>query len=138
MWRVMEKKRPHRGELLPFGAMTERWHLGCDWENVSTQKNGEVARKGDGLVIRLRAVKAMPEPTTMDDLDAMKGSPWAPSGVLKDILPDVPRPILSRDEPSVEPDEERPVPRNMKNHARHSEEVRIHARLCRMLEIVAK
>ena len=28
--------------------------------------------------------------------------------------PDVPRPILSRDDPSVEPDEERPVPRNMK------------------------
>ena len=34
--------------------------------------------------------------------------------MLKDVLPDVPRPILSRDDPSVEPDEERPVPRNMK------------------------
>ena len=37
-----------------------------------------------------------------------------PSVVLKDVLPDVPRPILSRDDPSVEPDEERFVPRNMK------------------------
>ena len=37
-----------------------------------------------------------------------------PSGVLKDVLPDVPRPILSRDDPSAEPEEERLVPRNMK------------------------
>ena len=73
-----------------------------------------VARKGDRLVVRSRAVKVMPEPTTMDDLDAIKASPWVPSGVLKDVLPDVPRPTLSRDDPSVEPEEERPVPRNMK------------------------
>ena len=46
--------------------------------------------------------------------DAVKGSPWAPSGVLKDVLLDVPRPTLSRDGPSVEPEEELPVPRNMK------------------------
>ena len=72
-----------------------------------------VARKGDGLVIRSRAVKVMPEPT-MDDLDTIKGSPWAPSGVLRDVLPDVPRPALSRDDPSVEPKEECPVPGNMK------------------------
>ena len=65
-------------------------------------------------MIRSRAVKVMPEPTTMDDLDAIKGFPWAPSGVLRDVLPDVPRPTLSRDDPSVEPEEERPVPRNMK------------------------
>ena len=56
----------------------------------------------------------MLEPTTMDDLNAIKGSPWAPSGVLGDVLPDVPRPKLSRDDPSVEAEEERPVPRNMK------------------------
>ena len=55
----------------------------------------------------------MPEVTTIEDLDAIKGSPWAPSGVLRDVLPDVPRPILSRDDPFVL-DEERPVPRNMK------------------------
>ena len=64
-------------------------------------------------MIRSRAVKVMPEPTTLDDLDAIKGSPWCPSGVLKDVLPGVPRPILSRDDPSAEP-EERRVPRNMK------------------------
>ena len=50
-----------------------------------------MARKGDGLVIRSRAVKVMLEPTTMDDLDAMEGSPLAPSGVLRDVLLDVPR-----------------------------------------------
>ena len=33
---------------------------------------------------------------------------------LKDVLLDVPRPTLSRDDPSAEPEEERPVPRNMK------------------------
>ena len=38
---------------------------------------------------------------------------WAPSGVLRDVLSDVPRPILSRDEPPFVPAEERPVPRNM-------------------------
>ena len=36
-----------------------------------------------------------------------------PSGVLKDVLLDVPRPILSLDEPPFVPAEERPVPRNM-------------------------
>ena len=111
------KKRPRRGELLPFGAsvmfrvagklpgglMTEIWHLGT-WL-------GYCGTKG---VIRSRVVKVMPEPTTMDDLDAIKGSPWAPSRLWRDVLPDVPRPIWSRDEKSVEPEEERPVPRNMK------------------------
>ena len=37
-----------------------------------------------------------------------------PSGVLRDVLPDVPRLKLSRDEPPFLPVEERPVPRNMK------------------------
>ena len=82
------KKRPHRGEGLPFGAsvmfrvavkvpgglMTERWHS----ETWFHTEEHFVARKGDGFVIRSRAVKVMPEPTTMDDLDATKGSPWAP------------------------------------------------------------
>ena len=38
----------------------------------------------------------------------------APSGVLRDALPDVPRPTLSRGERPCVPVEERPVPRNMK------------------------
>ena len=65
-------------------------------------------------MIRSRAVKAMLQERTMDDVDAIKGSPWATSGVLRDVLPDVPRPILSRDEPPFVPAEERTVPRNMK------------------------
>ena len=122
------EKGPHRGELLPFGAsvmfrvagkvpgglMMERWHLGTWLGKLFHTEEHIVERKGDGLVIRSRAVKVMPEPTTMDDLDAMKGSPWALAGVLRDVLPDVPRPILSRDDPSAEPEKERPVPRNMK------------------------
>ena len=40
-------------------------------------------------MIRSRAVEAMPEETTLDDLDTVKSSPWAPSGVLRDVLPDV-------------------------------------------------
>ena len=66
-------------------------------------------------VIRSRAMKAMPEETTLDDLDAINSSPWASTGVLRGVLPDVPRPMLSRDEPPFLPVEERPVPRNMKN-----------------------
>ena len=122
------KKRPHRGEFLPFGTplmfrvagkvpgglMSERWHSGTWLGKRFHTEEHIVERKGDGLVVRSRAVKAMPEPTTMDDLDAIKGSPWAPSGVLKDVLPDVPRPILSRDDPLAESEIERPVPRNMK------------------------
>ena len=68
---------------------------------------------GDGLVIRSRAAKAMPEEATFDDLDSIKGSPWDPSADLRDVLPDVPRPILSRDEPPFSLVEERPVPQNM-------------------------
>ena len=50
----------------------------------------------------------------MEDLDAIKGSPWAPSGVLRDVLPDVPpRPILSRDEPPSVNVQERPVQKKM-------------------------
>ena len=122
-------KRPqHGGVLLPFGTavmfrvagkvpggvMTERWHLGTWLGKRFHTEEHIVARKGDGLVIRSRAVKVMPEVTTMEDLDAIKGSPWSPSGVLRDALPDVPRPILSRDEPPFVLHEERPVPRNMK------------------------
>ena len=83
------------------------------WENVFRTEEHIVARRGDGLVITSRAVKLMPEVTTTEDLDAVKGSPWAPSGVLRDVLPDVPRPILSRDDPLFALDEERRVPRNM-------------------------
>ena len=122
------KRRQHRGVLLPFGTavvfrvagkvpggvMTERWHLGT-WlgKRFHTEEN-IVARKGNGLVIRSRAVKVMPEMTTLEDLDAIKGFPWALSGVLRAALPDVLRPILSRDEPPFLPVEERPVPRKMK------------------------
>ena len=65
--------------------MTERWHLGTWLGKRFHTEEHFVARKGDGFVIRSRAVKAMHEPTT-DDLDAIKGSPWAPSGVKKNVL----------------------------------------------------
>ena len=113
--------------LLPFGAavmlrvaekvsgavMTERWHVGTWLGKRFHTEEHFVARKGSGLVIRSRAEKVMHEETTLDDLDAIKGSPWAPSGVLIDVLPDVPRPILSRDKPPLLLVVERPVPRNM-------------------------
>ena len=54
---------------VPGGVMTERWHLGT-WLGKSFHAEEHiVARKGDGLVIRSGAVKAMPEETTLDDLD---------------------------------------------------------------------
>ena len=121
------KRRQHRGVLLPFGAavmtrvaekvsggvMMERWHVGTWLGKRFHTEEHIVARKGSGLVIRSRAVKVVPEETTLDDLDAIKGFPWGPSGVLRDVLPSVPRPILSRDEPPLSFVEERPVPRNM-------------------------
>ena len=120
------KRRQHREALLPFrtavrfrvagkvpgGVMTDRRHLNT-WLGKRFQTEEHiVARKGESFVIRSRAVKALPEETTSDDLDAIKGSPWAPSGVMRDVLPDVSRPILSWDEPFLLV-EERPVPRNM-------------------------
>ena len=50
------------------------------WENVSRERNMLGPERRDGLVIRSRAVKAVPEETTLGDLDAIKGSPWARSG----------------------------------------------------------
>ena len=60
--------------------MTERWHLGMWLGKRFHTEEHVVARKRDGLVIRFRAVKAMPEETTLDDLDNIKGSPRTPSG----------------------------------------------------------
>ena len=66
-----------------------------------------VARKEDGLVIR--AVKLMPEVTTVAGFERNQGLSVGPSAVLKDVLPDAPRPILSRDDPPFVPDEKRPA-----------------------------
>ena len=73
------KKRQHREELLPFGASvmfrvagkvpggvkTERRHLGTWLGKRFHTEEHTVARRGDGLVIRSRAMKAMPEETTL-------------------------------------------------------------------------
>ena len=98
----------------PGGVMMETWHLGTWLGKRFHIEEHVVARKGDGFVIRSRAVKVMLEETTLEDLDMITGSPWAHTGVLRDVLPDVPRPILSRDGPPFVPVEERPVPRKMK------------------------
>ena len=47
--------------------MTERWHLGTWLGKRFYTEEHIVARKGDGLVIISRAVKTMPEVTTLDD-----------------------------------------------------------------------
>ena len=75
------KKRPHRGEL--GGLMTERWHLETRLGKRFHTEEHIVARTEDGLVIRSRAVKAKLEETTMEDVDAIKGSPWASAGVFE-------------------------------------------------------
>ena len=67
------KRRQHRGVLLPLGAavmfrvagkvprgvMTERWHPGTWLGKRFHTEEHLVARKGDGLVIRARALKAI-------------------------------------------------------------------------------
>ena len=65
-------------------------------------------------MIRSPVVTEMPEKTTVEDLDAIEGALWTPLGVLRDVLPDIPRPTLTRDEPPFQPVEERPVARNVK------------------------
>ena len=122
------KKRPHRGELLPFGAsvmfrvagkvpgglMTERRHLGT-WlgKRFHTEEHTLWHERGDGLVIRIKGCEGDARTDDGGWSGCDKGLSVG-SGVLGDVLPDVPRPKLSRDDPSVEPEEERPVPRNMK------------------------
>ena len=88
------KRRQHQGVPLPFGAavrfgvagkvpggvLTERWHQETWLGKRSQTEENIVARKCDVLVIRSRAVKAMLEETTMDDLDASRasvGSLWS-------------------------------------------------------------
>ena len=56
----------------------------------------------------------MSQVTTSKDLNVIKSSPWISTGVMKDVLFDEPRPILSRDDQAFVLDEERPVSRNMK------------------------
>ena len=57
--------------------MTERWHMGTGLGKRFHTEEHIVARRRDGLLVRSRAVKVMPEETTLEDLDAIKGSPWA-------------------------------------------------------------
>ena len=94
--------------------MPERWQLGVWLGKRFHTEEHLVARKVDGLVIRSRAVKAMPEKTKVEDLDMIKGSPWTPSGVLREVLSDVPRPVLNRDDHAYQQTEEGPVPRSMR------------------------
>ena len=51
---------------VPGGVMTEGGTWAHGWVNVSIPKNTSW-HEGE-----------MPEETTMDDLDAIKGSPWPP------------------------------------------------------------
>ena len=71
---------------VPRGFMTERWHMGTWLGKRFHTEEHIVARKVDGFVISSRAAKAMPEETTLDDLDSIKGSLWAPSGVFERCL----------------------------------------------------
>ena len=53
--------------------MTDRRHLGTGLGKRFPTEEHIVARKRDGLVIRSRAVKLMPDVSTSGDLDAIKG-----------------------------------------------------------------
>ena len=90
---------------VPRGLMTERWHLGTLLGNRFPHRRKHCGTTGRRPCDQIQGCEGT-EPMTMVDLDAIKGSPWGPSGVLRDVLPDV---------PPAEPGEERPVPRNMKS-----------------------
>ena len=110
------KRRQHRGVLLPLGTavmfsvMTERWHLGTWLGKRFHTEEHIVAGKGDGLVIRSGAVKAMLEE---DDVEIIWTRSRSLHGPTLECGGRSTSNILSRDEPPFVP-VERPMPRNMK------------------------
>ena len=72
-----------------FSVMTERWHLGTWLGKRFLTEEHIVAGKGDGLVIRSRAVKAMPEETTLESFGRDQGLSVGPLWSVEDV----PRPI---------------------------------------------
>ena len=80
------------------GVMQERWVEGTWLGNQFTTLEHLVARKSDGVVVRTRAVRDLPKPPTVEDLDRIIGHPHAP-----------PEPEEHR--PATAPDPSRPIPR---------------------------
>lgn len=97
------KHKLNKGETLPFGCqvmlrvsgkvaggvMGERWFPGTWLGTRASSGEHLVARGSDGIVVRTRVVKELPEKTTTKILDDVLGKPWAPMGVMteKNIIP---------------------------------------------------
>ena len=97
------------------GLMQERWVEGTwlgmrwsTWEHL-------VSRRSDGVVVRTRAVRQMPRPAQMSDLESIVGQPCAPQGVQRLERAEVQRPSMTPEangeRPLLGPDPFRPIPR---------------------------
>lgn len=74
MLRVSEKVRG--------GVMQARWIPGI-WLGMRFHTGEHIVAKGsDGGVVRGRAIREVPHQLRREDLDGIRGSPWAPSGVV--------------------------------------------------------
>ena len=64
------------------GVMTDRWYEGI-WLGKRFDTEEHLVMKGDGLVVRCRAVRERDIPLTLDELDKLQCSPWDPTGTSK-------------------------------------------------------
>ena len=64
------------------GNMTERWYEGI-WLGKTTLSDEHLIMKGDGLVVRARAVRIMGTTLSYEDIDKLRSAPHDPTGTMK-------------------------------------------------------
>ena len=62
--------------------MTERWYEGI-WLGKTTLSDEHLVMKGDGLVVRARAVSIMGTTFSYEDIDKLRSAPHDPTGTMK-------------------------------------------------------
>ena len=122
------KGKRFRGQILPLGVpvmarisgsaqgglMQDRWIEGFALGSRFHTNEVIVGRRVDGCVVRARGVRELPGEVKLSDLDAIKGLPHAPAGVIQyerdpgnlDVQPNVARglpPAEANAEPGIKP-----------------------------------
>ena len=110
------KGKVYKGELYPIatpvmfrvsgkvqgGVLRERWVEGLWLGKRFSSDEHIVSRLSDGKVFRSRSVQALGREASGEEVRAIIGRPWAPTGTLTSAGEDIPRPSLPREVP-VEP-----------------------------------
>ena len=78
--------------------MRERWFEGTYLGQRFSSNEHYVAAAGSGKVFRTRSVQATGKEPRFEDLEAVVGVPWAPTGVMKNNTETVPRAEVGRPE----------------------------------------